>query len=208
MFAVSKIALKVAILAATPLVTATPTSHETPAPQNTVTIRWQPQNAQSATISGTPDIGKPARMGKSAQTPPVTLIPSDQPTTLTYRYLDGKSDSFVLSQPNGQSQTFNVPAFPGGAPSTSVPNFDPKIHTYDSSGQPLLEQKSMTPSMTNIPKSYEIYLLHRSDGTLIGPNGVVPLKPRLPKATPVAPEFVSPTASTPSEPKSPANAKP
>ena len=208
MFAATKIALKVAILAATPLVTATSTSHETPAPQNAVTIQWQSQDAQTAMISGTLDIGKPSRAEKNVQSPSVTLTPSNSPATVIYRYSNGKSESFTLSQPNGQSQTFSAPAFPGGAPSSPLPNVDPKVRIYSSPGQPQLEQKSMTPSMTNIPKSYEIYLLHRSDGVLIGPEGVVPLKPGLPKATPVAPQLASPIAATPTEPKSPATAKP
>jgi len=84
------------------------------------------------------------------------------PVILQYKSADGSSNLIASAQLSAADKykTFIVPGKPG----------EPAVKGYST---PHWQQNN--PQMSNIPKSYEIYSLYRSDGVLIGPNGVAPL---------------------------------
>jgi len=81
------------------------------------------------------------------------------PVILQYKSADGSSNLIASAQLSAADKykTFIVPG-------------EPAVKGYST---PYWQQNN--PQMSNIPKSYEIYSLYRSDGVLIGPNGVAPL---------------------------------
>jgi hypothetical protein len=169
MFIASKIILKSALLAAgaaTPFIAATPTGTGSTQPAYSPAA-----GVQSAPVSQTlPN----TLTAPTSQTLPYTLIaPGLQtpPDPLTAPNAPGLPKAMAMPSAPGLPKTLAMPSAPGLPKTLAMPNA-PYI---------TIAPLTQTPKMTNIPKSYVIYLLHRSDGVLIGPNGVVPLKPSVPK---------------------------
>ncbi len=99
---------------------------------------------------------------QTASTAPDVSVHADPKTTSNKPVL---TETIPMSN-GGLLEVDTVPGVAGG----------PSTKTYT-----LTRRPHPAPIPSNIPKSYYIYLLYRSDGTLIGPDGTVPLPKYEPK---------------------------
>lgn len=173
MFVASKIILKSALLAAgaaAPFIAATPTGNGSTQP---------PVSA----IVGTAQIAPDKNLSQTLSAPGSQSVPNTQilpdssrlPSTITVM---GQPDKYVLISPGMKTQHLSA------TPRTVTPEMKEELKSLEDYAR----HHSDTPNMTSMPQSYEIYLLHRSDGVLIGPNGVVPLAHSVPKNILIEPE--------------------